>query len=193
MATAPAVISFTCPTCGKNLQVPGSIAGKVGKCSGCGLQIQVPASSAAPFQPLAPPPIPPTPTQQAATATVAKQPDPILEACPDCGAQISKTAMHCPRCGRRSTQMVVTIEPSDIGRIITGIGILGILFFLFGFDSSARVDGIDGIRSVHNLSRSEIKLIGIIVSAGVMLLGRFPRVIRVKRKPALQQEFNWWD
>src|SRR4051794_30125699 len=39
-------IAFTCPSCGKSLQLPDHAAGKTGKCKACGARIAIPADDA---------------------------------------------------------------------------------------------------------------------------------------------------
>jgi hypothetical protein len=69
--------------------------------------------------------------------------------------------------------------PSAFGFVLTFCGALGFVFFAFFFDNS--VPAMD--TRVFNLDKSVIRLIGVIASLALMIIGRIPTMVEIAVKP----------
>ncbi len=98
------MINFTCSQCGKDVQAPYHLAGKMGKCPACGARVHVSqaqepksvGSSAA-----SPPPLPSMP------------PNDGTKACPYCGEEIKQVAIVCRFCGMNLVSGETTRMPGQ--------------------------------------------------------------------------------
>lgn len=107
-----------------------------------------------------------------------------LQACVDCGQLVSIRAAQCPKCGCPLLAAQVpapiklpksaTLAPSSLGIVISAVGVVGILFFAFVFNSTVTAESLGHTLQVHNLNLGEIRLIGIVVSSALFLFGGIP-------------------
>jgi hypothetical protein len=74
---------------------------------------------------------------------------------------------------------VALLKPSILGLVLTAIGGAGMVYFAFVFDSSVASESF-GSGRIHNLSRGELKTVGLFVSAVLFLFGRIPSVIEFR-------------
>ena len=83
-------IAFTCPSCGKSLQLPDHAAGKTGKCKACGARVAIPADVAveadsyAVIEPEPPRPADPPPAPDSIAAVPDSRGISSREACQAC-------------------------------------------------------------------------------------------------------------
>ena len=94
-------IKVTCQSCGKNLQVADSMAGKKGKCPQCKSVLIVPAQEeqAAPV-PKKPPAAPkPAAAPKPPAAPKAEPESADVSECPNCGKEMAEGDVFCTDCG----------------------------------------------------------------------------------------------
>jgi hypothetical protein len=126
-----------------------------------------------------------TPEPVAAPSAPARAVD-VLTECSDCSQQISRRARECPHCGcPRDEETLVKalpqltsarLKPSIGGMVLSAIGILGTLFFAFGFDTTVPTGGGE----VHNLGLVATQLIGVLISLALTLIGAMPSSVTFK-------------
>jgi hypothetical protein len=107
----------------------------------------------------------------------------FLQGCPDCETMVSKRARDCPHCGCPIVAppplwKSATMESSLLAKLASAIGILGVVFFAFGFDTT--VDSLSGGRT-HNIGLIAQQQVMVLVFTGLALRGAIPSRISVSR------------
>jgi DNA-directed RNA polymerase subunit RPC12/RpoP len=105
-------ITFNCNKCGQSIAIDESSVGDLVDCPRCGVALQVPCKSKASFhKPVGAPPVI----------------HPQLMTCPDCGGEVSRNAVACPKCGRK-----LKTEQTAVGLLAAIILGFVIFFLIFG-------------------------------------------------------------
>jgi hypothetical protein len=120
-----------------------------------------------------------TPASAAAPAASIRVVDSLTE-CSDCSQQISRRARECPHCGCPHSEepgvntlpqlKSARLKPSLVGLVLCALGIMGTLFFTFGFATTVPAGG----GQVHNLGLVATQLIGVLISLAVVVVGAMP-------------------
>ena len=113
------MINFKCDICGEGMEAPSFMIGETLKCPSCGCGVIVPK----------PEPIKDKPPPA----------DITLLPCPDCGKDISSSAISCPNCGRpmqnpatkKTAERIVIKQNSGCGCLILAALLLIALILLF--------------------------------------------------------------
>lgn len=110
-------ISFSCPRCLIVLEVPASNSGSKVACARCGQRLQVPQArpplNKTMLGKLADPASGPTEAVDAAPADDERVAPRGLKFCHECGAQIRRKAVVCPKCGTEQPDLRVGRDSDD--------------------------------------------------------------------------------